>query len=504
MSHIGAYAFLFNADYESLGGAYGYPLINQIVLSLFKSDVKRTVSSFMQLGDIFLPSLSSKISEIKHSYFGGSHQSTYKFDKEMHMSLVVRFVEEIGQQWSTIDTKKILKGLLRKNTFCITFPTLDKDIAIGVDEKLKANPAYYGVLEIDLGNKVQYYIVLSSLPEFCYVKNGIVYFEEEQGVDNNSFWLDDFKKEYPGNIIVMPTEDYKLNIPDVPGCKDLSSSGEESLKIFTEKSKLTEYQQVLEMLRFCKDDVGLCLKAPVSEYIHTFILEERKFVEYLLNKHHPRGSTKAKFFNENLGIYKDDWRFLLAQFYYGIRRNTHRKLSSIDKHGVRYETYLSVIGRNNAVKSIRVCWIIQKDKIKLTSAMPDNNKEADLTKAFNPPIADRRLPVNEKWQKIYNMASDMSDIAMSTCVPTPMIVEQEIVLDGMCGGAYVHLPDARSSFAQWLKKNGLGENDYKKGLNIYLKNSKTQSHDKEKDGADAFAEVLVLNGIDCIVRDYLT
>lgn len=501
---MGAYAFIFNADHESLGSNYGYPIINQTTFLLFKSDVKRTVSSCMQLGDIFLPSLSSKISEIKNSKSGHSHQSTYKFDKEMHMSLAVRFVEEIGLQWSTIDTKKILKGLLRKNTFCITFPTLDKDIAIGIDEELKANPAYYGVLEIDLGNKIQYYIVLSSLPEYCFIKNGIVYFEEQEGTGNNSFSLDDFNEKCPDSIVVIPTEDYKLNIPNVPECKDLSSSGEESLKIFEAKSKLTEYQKVLEMLRFYKGGVDLNLQAPLSENIHTFILDERKFVEYLLNDEHCEGGSKAKFFNEHLNIYKDDWRFLLAQFYYGIRQNTYQKLSSIDKHGVRYETYLPVIGRNNAVKSIKVCWIIQKDKIKLTSAMPDNNKEADLTKAFKPPIADRSLPANEKWQKIYNMASDISDIAMSTCIPTPMIVEQDIILDGMCGGAYVHLPDARSSFAKWLKKNELGENDYKTGLNIYLKNSNTQSHDKEKAGADAFAEVLILNGIDCIVRDYLT
>ncbi|MCK5609165.1 hypothetical protein KAR91_45240, partial [Candidatus Pacearchaeota archaeon] len=312
---MSAYAYFFNADHESLGCNYGSPIINQIVLSLFKSDMKSTVNSCMQLGDIFLPLRSSKISAIK------SYQSTHKFDKKMHISLAVRFVEEISQQWNTIDTKRILKGLLQQNTFCITFPTLDKEIAVGIDRKLKTNPAYYGVLEIDLGNPVQCYNCLGSLPEFCYIRNGVVYFEEEEGEDNNSFELDVFKEEYPDSINILLTDDYKLNFPNVPEYKELSSLGEESLKIFKEKAKLTEYQNVLEMLRF-SNNIELNLEAPLSEDIHTFILDKRKFTEYLLNDQHCDGASKAKFFNKNLNVYKDDWRFLLAQFYYGIRHNT--------------------------------------------------------------------------------------------------------------------------------------------------------------------------------------
>ena len=174
MSQIGAYAFLFDADHESLGCNYGRPLINQIVLSIFKSEMSHTVNSCMQNGDISLHGLSSKISEIVKSPSKRSSQSTYTFDKEMYLTLAVRFAEETSQQWSTIDTETFREGLLKRNTFCITFPTLDKGIAIEVNELMKANPAYYGVLELDLGNPVQCRNCLGALPILCYIKNGRV------------------------------------------------------------------------------------------------------------------------------------------------------------------------------------------------------------------------------------------------------------------------------------------------------------------------------------------
>ncbi|OHB54779.1 MAG: hypothetical protein A2Y12_03950 [Planctomycetes bacterium GWF2_42_9] len=501
MTALSPYAFIFNADHKCLRSIYGYPILNQVFLSLFESDAESKVRSRIHWGDIFLPGDSHKISEINISKF--KNNSTYKFDKHMHMSLVVRFAEEIGQQWSSIDTKIILDGLLKHNTCCITFPTLDRATAIKIDNRLKANLAYYGVLEIDLGNIVQYDKCLRSLPEFCYFKNRTVYFENTEGVGNNSFWLADFKKQYPDNIIILPTEDYRKNIPDVSKCHQQSLSGKKTLKVYEAKGTLTEHQNVLELLRGSKRNIDLNLVAPLSEGIHTFILDKKKFVEYLLNEKHRKGGGKANFFNEQLGIYKDDWRFLLAQFYYGIKNSVARKIDKIDEYGIRYEMYLPVIGRNKKIKSVKVCWLVQNEKIKLTSAMPDSDNKANLSKPIVPPIIDDRLPKFERWQKIYDLAIDLSNRAISICVPTPMIVEQETISDGLCGGAYVLLPDARSSFARWLKKNKFGETEYSSGFAIFI-NSKTQSRDKAKAGAEAFAEVLILNGIDCTVRDYLT
>jgi len=200
---------------------------------------------------------------------------------------------------------------------------------------------------------------------------------------------------------------------------------------------------------------------------------------------------------------KEEMQKTLEDINYGIRNSTYRKIQKVDEYGVRYEIYLSIIGRNGNVKSVKVCWILQGDKIKLTSAIPDDKQKAKTSKAYVPPIVDANLPANHRWQKIYDLAIHNSNVAMTKCIPTPMIVGQEIIKDGLCGGAYVHLHDARTRFAKWLKNKAFGDLGYKTGLNISIK-SNTQSHYKEKCGAEAFAEVLILNGIDCDVEHYFT
>lgn len=495
---MGTCCFLFDADHASLGGYYGGVLDNLTMSSLVASDTRGHVTSRILRGDVFLPSLCDKIVAVEQKKKQSSW--TYRSDRKMHVSLVARFVEEIRQQWNSMDIDRLLQGILERNTYCITITTLSKDIAIAVDKKLKANAAYYGAFEIDLGNPVQVYICL-HLPEFCYIKDGLVYFEDEEGVGNNSLQLKEFSKAYPQAIKVLAMEEYKYNAPKLPNKKRMTTAGKNSLTLFKAKAELSEYQKVLELLTSAENVPDLEIKVPKVEDIRTFIMDEQKFVEYLLDKKHPHGGSKAKFFNGHLRIYKNDWRFLSAQFYYGIKRSPQRKVGKIDRYGVRYEITIPIIGKNRKVKSVRVCWIIQNDRIKMVTAIPD--RQVGNGNAVYPPIVDESIPLEKKWQAIYDMAVERYQIAVADCKPTPMIVGGVIIQEGECGGAYVHLPDARSSFARWLKKKECGENDYKSGLNVTI-NSGTQSHDREKAGAEAFSEVLVLNGIDCIVKDYLT
>ncbi len=84
--------------------------------------------------------------------------------------------------------------------------------------------------------------------------------------------------------------------------------------------------------------------------------------------------------------------------------------------------------------------------------------------------------------------------------PTPMWVEgyTEALSEGACGVSWVRLPDARSLFARWLRKNGLGSTGRGPGCFVFAK-TRSQSFERAQKYSEAFATVLRLNGIECEV-----
>jgi ribosomal protein L15E len=66
------------------------------------------------------------------------------------------------------------------------------------------------------------------------------------------------------------------------------------------------------------------------------------------------------------------------------------------------------------------------------------------------------------------------------------------------GRAWVCLKDARRSFARWLLRSGKGHRGYHGGVHVYADIS-DQSMEKAEAYAEAFAEVLRENGIECSV-----
>jgi hypothetical protein len=67
-----------------------------------------------------------------------------------------------------------------------------------------------------------------------------------------------------------------------------------------------------------------------------------------------------------------------------------------------------------------------------------------------------------------------------------------------CGFAWVDFPSARTPFVTWCKKNNVGSKHWKKGWQIWNPaGNHTQSMDIKEAGAQAFAEVMNANGIQC-------
>ena len=101
----------------------------------------------------------------------------------------------------------------------------------------------------------------------------------------------------------------------------------------------------------------------------------------------------------------------------------------------------------------------------------------------------------QAFQDIINKADKAGKDAVNKLQVNPMVVEntqtgeQWFVEDGACGFAWVSIHPATSSFARWLKKQGIGSKGYDSGLKIWI-HDYNQSVQKKETYAWAYAEVL--------------
>jgi len=113
---------------------------------------------------------------------------------------------------------------------------------------------------------------------------------------------------------------------------------------------------------------------------------------------------------------------------------------------------------------------------------------------------------------IYEEAYRAGMRALNECTPVPMIVSQPsnplddnsvaikryYVSDGVCGFASVIIKPATGKFVNYLKAHNLGHKHYYGGYAYYV-GVGNQSLTKKEAFANAFCEVLRLNGINCYV-----
>lgn len=97
---------------------------------------------------------------------------------------------------------------------------------------------------------------------------------------------------------------------------------------------------------------------------------------------------------------------------------------------------------------------------------------------------------NQDFQAIYNQALAAGQQAEADYVA-------KVGEDDYCGFAWVEIPNGRSPFVSWCKKNGVGSKHWKKGWQIYrCTGSYSQCMNVLETGAQAFAKKLQEHGIE--------
>lgn len=91
----------------------------------------------------------------------------------------------------------------------------------------------------------------------------------------------------------------------------------------------------------------------------------KKFEDYLLNKNHPVGGSKAKFFIETLGYSKNDGRKLFANIKKAVNNQIPTSTEKT-KFGYKQNFDVKLEGMNGKVHYANVTIIVQKDNNRTT------------------------------------------------------------------------------------------------------------------------------------------
>jgi hypothetical protein len=133
----------------------------------------------------------------------------------------------------------------------------------------------------------------------------------------------------------------------------------------------------------------------------------------------------------------------------------------------------------------------------------------ELTKIKDSKMTTSAKQRHEIYTALVAEADEAGKLAAEAHTPTPMIVgspstplgndvdyskKTYFVEGGVCGFAWVHLPNGRSSFARWAKKNLGAHKSYYGGTDIWTRGYGQSMELKEK-YAGAYAKVLAENGI---------
>lgn len=510
--------FLFDSDHPRSGSAYGHKFDSAFLRALKSIDQANATRSLVLRGDLLLDSLCYKPSRVasqdwtKPKRTGQPTRSSsieLSADLDLFKVLIGDLTDAFGIQWHTLDLVKLPETLMQLHTlYCVFLPTLPLPYHSAVDERLRRHPYYIGAVNPDLTNPLQRELFVVSLRRDAFIDRGVVYIA--CGIEEVSaayfHGADDYSSQ---GIVALSPEEFTKQSPSICFSGELTARAMVTLTRLQNRKGLNIHERLANELFSLETsrkgqalydwDLKQLPNAPDEVDVHA-----RKVTDYLLNQMHDEGWSKAKFFEKEMGITRDDWRFLHGQLIDALAAASFDDIR-LDEYGIRFSAVLPIRGRNRDTAMVNTAWIIRpKERASLVTAFPGAKGIAPDIGAASPAVVSPDLEGTERWQAIFELATKAGRLAEAQCVPTPMKISGgELIMDGECGGAYVRVSDARRGFARWLKTQKHGSRDFRGGVSVYAETN-SQSADRAAAYAEAFARVLRRNGIECSVTRYLT
>jgi hypothetical protein len=501
--------FLFDSQAKGVSDWYGGEFDPAFLRALSVADPKGITQSSVLRGDAIVENLAIKVSNAASD--GRSSSYTQSHDMELYRTIIWDFADALSLQWHTVDDEAFPLILGACGLHCIAVTTLPVNFRGVIDCQLRRTNGYIGAIELDLGNPIQRIVFVDYLIKDAVIFSGKVVLELswDGSADTIFEGANVFQPDGLTHVAYGQLESLR---PAIPIPQHPSPRGQVSLERYNGKRRFSLQERVIAALAYRTPPTGGLVPFNISATVDlSYPLEanlpKAKFVNYLLNLDHPKGGSKAKFFYETLGIGLDDWRNLAAQFHDGLSKAELVEIGIKnwqDGFGVSFNAVIPILGSNGRTVDIDTNWIMEPGKQpRLSTAVPA--KKSSITGQLG--TASQVVPSNvqgiARWQTIFDLASQAGHSATLITVPTPMRVQSfRIEMEGLCGSAWIRVTDARKGFTKWAIANDHANSHYKSGALFFAKVS-SQSVDRAKAYADAFAVVLQHNGIECKVESRL-
>lgn len=504
-------AFLFSIE-ELVADEHPYNRAPQRAVVQALSRRGAGVRSLIASGDLILERIARRLTSVSGDGDGGplgarvGPRASYSLDRALHMTLVWDLCDTVAEQPHDLDLDRLASVLMRHDAFVITVTEFGHETILAASETLNGRNGYLGCMPVDLGNPVQQQVMI--VPRVGYLLDGALVFDPWDTdrpedpyplADHPDGWWEGL--ELAGVRYLRPQE---LDAPGVlPGWPDvpLSRRGAETAAMLARRTAKSHLDRLASEIanRQTAGPWSFAIDTALMPRASDAIIEASKLAGYALNPEHPTGRHKAVLFADVLGITAQDAAFLAAQLKRGLASAGTLTSVRTDEWGVKYHVVVDVTGRNGEVRPVIAAWEVRDAEPPrlITAFLADPGTASDAPDGEA--AVDPALAGSDRWAALWSSADAAGSRASERCVPTPISIDGEWIRDGLHGGAYIVLGDARTGFARWLVREGHASGDGRPGARITV-----WGFDRGKAYAEAFADVLALNGVDSKVSEFLT
>lgn len=499
-------AFLFDEGHSEMDTIFGPQCASFIIKGIEENHEFPTMRIFQ--GSLLHDRYCYKTTEIvlRSSEENGSLISSnsssqhLKPDMDHFRTVICDLAETTSKSGSSMTENEIRSALAHKNIWVVVAQGLPENCLVRIVKLLSSFRPFLGWIKVDRSNEIHLDLFEKSLLGNIIIdKNGIYKSTEWEDETGNKESEVDLLKEYGSKYepIILNHAQFsqiapKLFTENIPSERSLLSvqrvAGEApGHRAKVGKALLHEYDAVGGFRRFStsRPEDGIEFNVP-----------DAKLTEYVLNLDHPKGGPKARFFRDVLGIVKDDWRYLADQICQAAAKSEFYRLE-VTGHGVMHGAQILITGRNKRQAVIETGWKLgEVGPAQLVTAYAGDQSKMGGLEPFLGRVPEMSCPTPDRWRKIHEMAHSCGMQRGEKKVPNPMILEKwGTIWEGICGFGWVSLPDARTPFARWALKEGIG---YATRPGVHI-SSKLQSQSVERNFSYAigYAEVLRANGIEC-------
>lgn len=504
---MSAYAFLFDGSSDGLPKPQLPFFTAAVFATVAAADPSGTIRAQFRLG---LPSLTefAERTTAVHGTEKGSGR-TVSHESDTYRLVIMQWLDSLTGGWSSIDREWGERIFRRHTGECVALSALVEEVRDRVDATLRQVPGYVGGFEIDPGNPLHRRGFFENLIYGAAILDGTVV--QERTIEGDEDWaLEGAEQFRPDGLVWQDYGWLRSYGPEGLPKTDLSERGAATASTLARKHAPNVEQRVIEAL---SEALFLNPMRKTFEFktagspddILEAIMPEGKFKKYLFDRAHKDGGPKANFIIDILGIDPEDWRYLAAQFYFGLAsaKPDAVKLNEWrDGYGARFNVTMRVRERSGSQGVLVTGWNMNPGALPSFSTAVPGRCDAESVEPGEVPILPPGKRTDADWAELWRWANEAGLRAADASVPTPMyLVGFKPIAEGEVGSAAVRVADARRDLARWLMRHGPGEKDGYSGTVVFSPVA-SQSYDRAVAWARAVTVVLRLNGIDAEVETF--